>query len=114
MNISNTKLAVIELGYVGLPLALEFGKKIKNVIGFDINKSRINELNSFVDITGEASSDEIKNSANIKFTADLQLLKNCNCYIVAVPTPVNKKNIPDLRILLNASKLVGKVLKKKI
>lgn len=113
MNTNNTKLAIIGMGYVGLPLALEFGKKINSVIGFDIDKLRIKELNNFFDKTGEASSIEIKKSVNLEFTSDLKDIRKCNCYIIAVPTPVNKKNIPDLRILLNASKLVAKVLKKK-
>jgi UDP-N-acetyl-D-galactosamine dehydrogenase len=112
MNPSKLKLAIVGLGYVGLPLAIEFGKTFNNVFGFDINKKRIDELNLFTDITGEISSLNIRRATKLKFSNNLSEIKNCNCYIIAVPTPVNKKNIPDLKLLINACKLVAKVLKK--
>ena len=105
------KIAIIGLGYVGLPLAIEFGKKYA-VLGFDIKKKRIDELNKFFDTTGEISSSKIKKAVHLKFSNNIKEIKDCNCYIVAVPTPVNKKNFPDLKLLINASKLVAKVLKK--
>ena len=113
MNLSGLKLAIVGLGYVGLPLAIEFGKTFNNVRGFDVNKKRIDELKSFLDITGEISSSAIRLATRLKFCNNLKEIKDCNCYIIAVPTPVNKKNIPDLKLLINASKLVAKVLKKK-
>ena len=82
------KLAVVGLGYVGLPLAMEFSKK-KNVIGFDINKKRINELNSGTDKNLEFSYTQIKNSKNLKFTNNDKDLKFANCFIITVPTPVD-------------------------
>jgi UDP-N-acetyl-D-glucosamine/UDP-N-acetyl-D-galactosamine dehydrogenase len=112
MNLSKLKLAIVGLGYVGLPLAIEFGKTFNNVFGFDINKKRIKELNLFSDTTGEISPLNIRRATNLKFSHNLSEIKYCNCYIIAVPTPVSKINIPDLRLLINASKLVAKVLKK--
>ena len=113
MKLSGLKLAIVGLGYVGLPLAIEFGKMFNNVCGFDVNKKRIDELNSFLDTTGEMSPTAIRRATKLKFCNNLKEIKDCNCYIIAVPTPVNKKNIPDLKLLINASKLVAKVLKKK-
>ena len=110
---SGLKLAIVGLGYVGLPLAIEFGKTFNNVCGFDVNKKRIDELNIFLDTTGEMSPTAIRRATKLKFCNNLNEIKDCNCYIIAVPTPVNKKNIPDLKLLINASKLVAKVLKKK-
>jgi UDP-N-acetyl-D-galactosamine dehydrogenase len=112
MNLSKLRLAIVGLGYVGLPLAVEFGKNLNNVLGFDIKKKRIDELNKFFDTTGEISSSKIKKAVHLKFSNNIKEIKDCNCYIVAVPTPVNKKNFPDLKLLINASKLVAKVLKK--
>jgi UDP-N-acetyl-D-galactosamine dehydrogenase len=113
MNRSGLKLAIVGLGYVGLPLAIEFGKTFNNVCGFDVNKKRIDELNSFLDTTGEMSTAAIRRATKLKFCNNLKEIKDCNCYIIAVPTPVNKKNIPDLKLLIKASMLVAKVLKKK-
>ncbi len=104
------KLAVIGLGYVGLPIALAFAKKLQ-VIGFDINKSRIDMMIKGIDPSKELSSSDFENK-NIEFTADLDVLKQANFFIVAVPTPIDKYNTPDLSPLLAASKTVGKVLKK--
>ena len=112
MNLKKTKLSIIGLGYVGLPLAIEFGKNLNEVVGFDLNKKRISELKLFKDSTGEILTSEIKRAKNIFFTDDLNKIKKSNCYIIAVPTPVNKRNNPDFKLLANASKLVGKILKK--
>jgi UDP-N-acetyl-D-galactosamine dehydrogenase len=105
----NAKLAVIGLGYVGLPVALEFAKKI-SVIGFDINKKRIDMMNAGVDPSKEVEKDAFKNR-DIIFTDDLEVLKQASFFIVAVPTPVDKYNVPDLTPLIKASETVGKVLK---
>ena len=105
-------LAIIGMGYVGLPLAIEFSKK-KKVIGFDINNKRIRELSLNIDRTNEVSSKQISNS-KILFTNDLKNLKNCNIFIITVPTPVKSNNIPDLKPLLTATKLISKVIKKMI
>ena len=116
-----TKIAVIGLGYVGLPLAVEFGKHFE-VVGFDINQNRIKELRSNKDITLETSAEQlpevnVDSLANLKglgkglwITAELEEIKNSNFYIVTVPTPVDKNNRPDLTPLYKASETVGKVL----
>jgi len=105
-----SKLAVIGLGYVGLPIALEFAKKI-SVIGFDINAKRIEMMRNNQDPSKEVDEKEFK-GRDIVFTNDLEILKQAKFYIVAVPTPVDKYNVPDLKPLIGASKTVGKVLKK--
>lgn len=105
------KLAVVGLGYVGLPLAVEFGKKIAT-IGFDINQDRIKELQQGEDRTLEVSSEDLKAAIQLTYTAELTALKQCNTFIVTVPTPVDKHNRPDLTPLYKASETVGKVLKK--
>jgi UDP-N-acetyl-D-galactosamine dehydrogenase len=104
------KLAVIGLGYVGLPIALEFAKKI-SVIGFDINRKRIEMMQSHIDPSKEVSKEAFSNS-DIIFTDEIDILKQASFFIVAVPTPVDKYNVPDLRPLIGASETVGKVLKK--
>lgn len=109
INIGTTRLAIIGLGYVGLPLAVEFGKKIP-VIGFDINASRIAELNSGLDHTLEVSADELKEAVNLKFTCDVGDLKKCNVYVVTVPTPIDSSKNPDLTPLIKASAMLGEVL----
>jgi len=103
-------LAVIGLGYVGLPIALEFAKKIK-VIGFDINADRVKLMQNNIDPSKELEASDFENS-DITFTADIQELKKASFYIVAVPTPIDESNLPDLRPLLGASKTVAQVLKK--
>ena len=103
------KLAIIGLGYVGLPLALEFAKK-RSVIGFDIDEARINELNSGFDRNFEFSKEELKNSKKIKFTFKKDELRGANCYIVTAPTPIDKFKKPNLKPLLRASKIVGNFL----
>ena len=106
------KIVIVGLGYVGLPLAVEFGKK-SIVIGFDINKGRIEELKKGFDRTLEVDSEELKLSKGLSFTCELSDLKDVNYYIVTVPTPVDEFKKPDLTPLIKASETVGKVLKKK-
>ena len=103
-------VAVIGLGYVGLPIALAFAKKVK-VIGFDINEKRVGLMKKGIDPSFELSKDDFKNS-DIRFTHQIEDLKKANFFIVAVPTPIDEHNLPDLRPLINASITVGKVLKK--
>lgn len=103
-------IGIIGLGYVGLPLAIEFGKKFPTV-GFDIKKNRIDQLNNFYDSNLEISKKEILNSKKITFTKNEKDLEKVNYYIVTVPTPVDKKNNPDLSLVLNACKLIAKFLK---
>lgn len=111
------QIAVIGLGYVGLPLAIAFAEKYK-VIGFDIDTQRINELSKGIDLTLEANLFNLQKATaaqaefGLKFTADLAAIKNCNIYIVTVPTPVNQQKKPDLRPLLKASAMLGPLLKK--
>jgi len=104
------KLAVIGLGYVGLPIALEFAKKI-SVIGFDINAKRIDMMRNAQDPSKEVDAKEFQ-GRDIIFTNDLEMLREARFFIVAVPTPVDKYNVPDLKPLIGASTTVGKVLKK--
>lgn len=105
------KIAVIGMGYVGLPLAVEFGKKY-DVLGYDINADRINELKSGIDKTLEVNSEELKEAKKLKFTDKLNELKDYNIYIVTVPTPIDKHKIPDLSPLKSASEMVGKIISK--
>jgi UDP-N-acetyl-D-galactosamine dehydrogenase len=106
----DAKLAVIGLGYVGLPIALAFARKIK-VVGFDINKKRVEMMRNHIDPSEELDKEEF-NGCDIHFTADLEDLRDVNFFIVAVPTPIDEHNRPDLTPLIGASKTVGKVLKK--
>lgn len=108
-NIKSAKVAVIGLGYVGLPLAVEFGKHFETR-GFDINASRIAELNAGHDSTLEVSGQELADSKKFSCTANLDDLKDSNVYIVTVPTPIDSANRPDLSALQSASRAVGKVL----
>lgn len=105
------KIGIIGLGYVGLPLAVEFGK-VMPVVGFDINNERIEELRKGYDRTKEVDEAELKISKHLSFTADLEQLKSVTCFIVTVPTPVDDYKKPDLTPLIKASQTVGKVLKK--
>lgn len=105
------KIAVIGLGYVGLPLAVEFGKT-REVVGFDINQDRLKELISGVDSTHELTEQELKSSSGLIFTQDKARLTECNFFIVTVPTPVNADKKPDLSMLMSASALVGGALKR--
>lgn len=105
-----TKLAVIGLGYVGLPIALEFAKKI-SVIGFDINRERVALMQNHVDPSNELEASAFE-GCDIQFTSDIHDLKEVTFFIVAVPTPINNMNLPDLGPVLSASRTVGQVLKK--
>ena len=105
------KIAIIGLGYVGLPLALEFSKK-KKVIGFDINKDRIKDLNSGIDKNLDFQKNEIQISKKLNFTYNVEDLKFANCFIITVPTPIDEFKKPDLLPLLSASEMVGKIIKK--
>jgi UDP-N-acetyl-D-glucosamine/UDP-N-acetyl-D-galactosamine dehydrogenase len=105
------KLGIIGLGYVGLPLAVEFGKKMP-VVGFDINKDRIAELQAGFDRTLEVEKNELEQAGQLSYSANIDDLKGVNVYIVTVPTPVDEYRKPDLRPLESASKTVGSVLKK--
>ena len=111
MNLDSLRLAVIGLGYVGLPLAVEFGRKRK-VVGFDINQSRVDELKRGEDFTLEATKEEIDDAKHLVFTTSVDDLQDCNCFIVTVPTPIDEYKRPDLGPLMGASETVGKVLKK--
>ena len=112
MNLKEIKIAIIGLGYVGLPLAVEFGK-IYSVLGFDIDEKRIKELSLGYDKTFESNSEAIKAASFLKFSSNVNDLKICNIFIVTVPTPIDKFKTPDLGPLLNASLMIGKVLKEK-
>ena len=105
------KIAIIGLGYVGLPLAIEFGKK-RDVIGFDINKDRIDLLKNHTDPTLEITKKEFTEAIYLKFTTNVEHLKECNIFIVTVPTPIDKHKRPDLTSLENSSGTIGSVLKK--
>jgi UDP-N-acetyl-D-galactosamine dehydrogenase len=109
-SLDSLKICVIGLGYVGLPLAVEFSKKF-TVVGFDINARRIEELKNGEDITREVEFNPLEN-LNLFFTDDQSFIKDCNCYVITVPTPVDKHKQPDLRPLISASKIVGQSLKK--
>jgi len=111
MRYQDLKIAVIGLGYVGLPLAVEFGKK-RPVLGFDINQQRIDELNAGTDTTLETTPEELVSAEHLRFSSDLEDLKDATCYIVTVPTPINHDKTPDLSPLIKASKMVGEVLKR--
>lgn len=110
-SIADTKICVVGLGYVGLPLAVEFGKKIKT-IGFDINKARIEELQNGKDSTLEVEPEELKANSNLSFSSDPQSLADVNVFIVTVPTPVDDHKRPDLTPLIKASETIGKIIKK--
>ena len=110
MQLNNAHIAVIGLGYVGLPLAIEFGKQ-RAVVGFDINTKRIAELQSGQDHTLEASPEELAQAKHLRFSSNPAELKACQIFIVTVPTPVDQANRPDLTPLVKASETVGKVLK---
>ncbi len=107
---SSLKVAIVGLGYVGLPLAVEFGKK-RAVMGFDINVKRINELKAGHDHTLETEPEELKAASHLRFSTQLDDLRACNCFIVTVPTPIDEHKRPDLTPLIQASETVGKVLK---
>ncbi|MEO9347253.1 Vi polysaccharide biosynthesis UDP-N-acetylglucosamine C-6 dehydrogenase TviB [Acinetobacter radioresistens] len=111
MQLPELKIAIIGLGYVGLPLAVEFGKKLP-VTGFDIHQKRIDELKAGQDHTLEVSPEELTQATQLAYTAQLEDLKDCNFFIVTVPTPIDGVNRPDLNPLIKASTSIGQVLKK--
>ncbi len=111
ITLSDIKLSIIGLGYVGLPLAVVFGRR-RTVVGFDINRQRIDELKSGNDFTLETTPEELSAAKHLSFTTDIDDLRACNCYIVTVPTPIDDYKRPDLTPLIKASETVGKVLKK--
>lgn len=108
---TNPRLCIIGLGYVGLPLAVEFGKKI-DTIGFDINLQRVDALRQGIDATLELSSEELKEPESLTFSTQEADIKGCDIYIVTVPTPINSSHQPDLTPLEKASALLGRVIKK--
>ncbi|TXD97481.1 Vi polysaccharide biosynthesis UDP-N-acetylglucosamine C-6 dehydrogenase TviB [Psychrobacter frigidicola] len=111
IDINNIKIAVIGLGYVGLPLAVEFGKT-NSVVGFDVNTDRISDLTSGIDHTLEVSNEELSQSSYLSYSSDIQALKDCNFFIVTVPTPIDEYKQPDLTPLIKASTAIGSLLKK--
>ena len=110
-SLENTKIAIIGLGYVGLPLAVEFSKKFP-VIGFDINQARIAELKSGTDSTLEVSNEELAEAKMLSFSSDKSVLAEVNVFIVTVPTPIDKNKQPDLTPLIKASEMLGSLVKK--
>ena len=102
-------IGVVGLGYVGLPLAVEFGKKAR-VIGFDINQKRIKDLKNGNDLTLETTSEDLSSSTYLSFTSNPKDIKNCSIYIIAVPTPIDQNKKPDLKPLEKSSETVGKYL----
>ncbi len=110
-NLNDIKIAIIGLGYVGLPLAVEFGKKYQT-LGFDINKGRITELQQGTDSTLEVSDEELAATPNLSYSCEVAELKTANVYIVTVPTPIDKHKQPDLTPLIKASEMLGKVVNK--
>ena len=111
MRLEEVKLAIVGLGYVGLPLAVEFGRS-RSVVGFDISQRRIAELKTGNDFTLETTQEELAASKYLTYTTLLDDLYCCNCYIVTVPTPIDEHKRPDLTPLIKASETVGKVLKR--
>ena len=109
-KLEQAKIAIIGLGYVGLPLAVEFGKT-RDVVGFDINQKRIDELEAGHDSTLEVADDALKSATTLQFTNNVQNIKDCNIYIVTVPTPIDDANAPDLTPLRKASAMLATVIK---
>lgn len=110
-DLSNINICVVGLGYVGLPLAVEFGKKY-SVVGFDINKERIKDLEQGHDLTLEVEDKELMDATHLRFTTNTADLKSCNIFIVTVPTPIDEHKQPDLSPLIKASEMLGKVVSK--
>jgi len=111
MHLGNVKIAVIGQGYVGLPLAIEFGKKYPT-LGFDINAARIDQLKKGVDHTNEASPEQLRIAGQLTFSTNIDDIKECNIYIITVPTPIDEFKTPDLNPLRGASEMIGEILKK--
>ena len=110
-TIKNKALAVVGLGYVGLPLAIEFGKK-RNVIGFDISRKRVDQLKNKNDLNLEVSKKEFEHSSNLIFTNDIKKISKCNIFIVTIPTPIDQNNKPDLSLLKKCCSMIGLLIKK--
>jgi len=110
-SLDNARIGIIGLGYVGLPLAVEFSKK-RPTVGFDLKVGRIEELRRHIDVTREVSSEELRQSGDLHYTNEIEELRPCTVYIVAVPTPIDTNKRPDFNPLIGASKTVAKVLKK--
>lgn len=110
-SLDDLKIGIVGLGYVGLPLAVEFGKKV-NTLGFDINDARLSQLQESIDLTQECDSAELRAAKHLTFTSNIAELKSCNFYIVTVPTPVDEYKRPVLTPLINASKMLAKVITK--
>ena len=111
MEINKKKIAIVGLGYVGLPLAVEFGKRY-DVIGFDINPTRVKDLINGYDATLEVSDIELARATKLTFSSDTEDLANANIYIITVPTPIDESNTPNLKPLKKASEMIGYVIKK--
>ena len=111
MNFEKLKIGIIGLGYVGLPLAVEFGKKFP-VIGFDINKIRIEQLKNGIDLTLEVDAEDLISAKKLSFSNNSDDLGACNFFIVTVPTPIDEHKHPDLKPLIKASRLIGSLIKK--
>ena len=109
-KVEKLKLAIVGLGYVGLPLAIEFSKK-RSVVGFDIEEKRIKDLKIGIDKNLETTKEELQDNKQLIFTSNEEDLKFANCYIITVPTPIDEFKNPDLKSLLKASETIGKVLK---
>ena len=110
MQFSDMPIGVVGLGYVGLPLAVEFGRK-RTVIGFDTNDVRIKELNEGLDRTLETTDKELNDAVYLSYTNNLEDLRDCKIYIITVPTPIDRDKKPDLSPLVKASKAIGSILK---
>jgi UDP-N-acetyl-D-galactosamine dehydrogenase len=111
MNLEKVKIAVIGQGYVGLPLAIEFGRKYPT-LGFDINLDRIDDLKNGIDHTNETTAEQLISSGLLVFSSEINDIKECNVFIVTVPTPIDEFKTPDLNPLKSASRMIGKLLKK--
>ena len=110
MSVKDLQLAVIGLGYVGLPLAVEFSR-VREVIGYDINTSRVHELRCGIDTTLEVEKEKLIDINSLSFTDDINDIRSCNCFIITVPTPIDSYKRPDLRPLLSASEAIAEILK---
>ena len=111
LSLRNCRIGVVGLGYVGLPLAVEFGRRF-DTVGFDVSAARIADLRRGRDRTLEVTSRELKSAGRLTFTTDLAPLRRCQVFIVTVPTPIDQYNRPDLKPLVRASESVGAVLRK--
>lgn len=110
MHYNDSKLAIIGLGYVGLPLAVAFGTK-RSTVGYDLNNTRIDQLKNHEDLTLETTPEDLKNAIHLTYTNNLEDIKNCNIFIITVPTPIDKNNDPDLTPIKKASEAIGSILK---